>query len=87
MGSTTSKVPEVFKDFEPHEIRMLTQPLWFFQISEDSYRGPMAILQGDRIVFDRDHMVGLTAMSQKMIQKVYSATAAAAAAAVADGVK
>jgi L-asparagine oxygenase len=38
--------------------------------AKDNLRGPMAILQDDRLVFDQDLMTGLTPKADKMIKRI-----------------
>jgi L-asparagine oxygenase len=60
------------------EISYLNKQMWMCRVdlsfilggAKDNLRGPMAILQDDRLVFDQDLMTGLTPKADKMIRRI-----------------
>lgn len=62
----------------PEEAEYLTRKMWMCRVdlsfvqggASDKIRGPMAIIQGDRLVFDQDLMSGLTPKADNMIKRV-----------------
>jgi L-asparagine oxygenase len=68
----------LLKHMSPTDIENMKMRLWmckvdlsFIQGGAKNYlRGPMSIIQGDKLVFDQDLMVGLTPVASEIIHKI-----------------
>jgi len=74
----TLSLETLLKHLSPEEIEYLKKQMWMCRVdlsfilggAKDTLRGPMAILQGDRLVFDQDLMIGLTPKADKIIVRI-----------------
>lgn len=68
----------IIQHLDPDDVEYLKKKMWMCKVdlsfirggAKNNLRGPMAIIQGDRLVFDQDLMIGLTPKADKMIQKI-----------------
>ena len=74
----TLTLETLLEHLSPEEIEYLSKKLWMCRVdlsfviggAKNNLRGPMAILQGDRLVFDQDLMSGLTPKADTMIRRI-----------------